>query len=109
MIEVREYVDAAGNNPFRKWLDRLDRKALAKVEAAGSRMELGNFGDVEPVGEGVSEHRIHFGPGYRIYFGRDGEHLVILLAGGTKRRQSRDIATAKARWRDYKQRKREKG
>jgi putative component of toxin-antitoxin plasmid stabilization module len=53
MIEVREYVDAEGNNPFRKWLDKLDLKALSKVEAAGSRMELGNFGDVEPVGGGV--------------------------------------------------------
>lgn len=71
-------------------------------------MKLGNFGDVKPVGEGVSERRIDYGPGYRLYFGRDGERLVILLAGGTKRRQQRDIDRAKAAWREYQQSKRRK-
>lgn len=63
-------------------------------------MKEGNLGDVELVGRGVSERRIDFGPGYRIYFGRDGEELVILLAGGTKKRQQRDIQDSQARWGD---------
>lgn len=69
-------------------------------------MKLGNFGDVKPAGDGVSERRIDYGPGYRLYFGRDGQRLVILSAGGTKRRQQRDIDQAKAGWSEYKRRKR---
>ena len=69
-------------------------------------MELGNFGDHEGVGEGVFELRIDFGPGYRVYYGRDGNELVILCGGGTKKRQSRDIAKAQIRWKAYKQEKR---
>ena len=70
-----------------------------------TRIELGNLSNVKGVGAGVQEYRIDFGPGYRIYFGRDGEHVVILLAGGTKSRQQNDIATAGKRWTDYKARK----
>lgn len=70
------------------------------------RMEHGNLSNVKSVGEGVLEYRIDFGPGYRVYFGRDGEVLVMLLIGGTKKRQHRDIVTAKEYWRDYKQTKR---
>ena len=69
-------------------------------------MEQGNFSNVKSVGEGVLEYRIDFGPGYRIYFGQDGQTLLILLAGGTKKRQQRDIDEAHAYWRDYKQSKR---
>ena len=69
-------------------------------------MEQGNLSNAKTVGEGVLEYRIDFGPGYRVYFGRDGEALVILLMGGTKKRQQRDINTAQACWRDYKQGKR---
>lgn len=68
-------------------------------------MQQGNFSNAKGVGSGLYEYRIDFGPGYRIYFGKDGERLVILLGGGTKRRQQEDIATALARWQDYKQRK----
>ena len=68
-------------------------------------MEQGNLSNVKSIGEGVLEYRIDFGPGYRVYFGRDGEVLVILLTGGTKKRQQRDIEAARARWADYKQRK----
>ncbi len=68
-------------------------------------MELGNFGDCKTVGGGVSELRIDFGPGYRIYFGRDGIDLVVLLGGGTKERQARDIETARSYWEEYKQEK----
>ena len=69
-------------------------------------MEYGNFSNVKAVGQGVSEYKLDFGPGYRIYFGKDGDKLVILLAGGTKKRQSRDIGAAQKYWKDYKRRKR---
>lgn len=69
-------------------------------------MEQGNFSNIKSVGAGVLEYRIDFGPGYRVYFGRDGETLVILLTGGTKKRQQRDIEAARAHWQDYKQGKR---
>ena len=69
-------------------------------------MEHGNFSNVKAVGQGVSEYKIDFGPGYRIYFGKDGETLVILLGGGTKKRQSRDIEVAQDHWKNYKRRKR---
>ena len=68
-------------------------------------MELENFSNVKGVGAGLFEYRIDFGPGYRVYFGKDGEHVVILLGGGTKKRQDRDIASAQERWQDYKERK----
>ena len=104
MKRVLEYLDAAGASPFRKWFDKLDAFAAAKVTMATTRMAMGNFGDHRSVGEGVIECRIDFGPGYRIYFGRDGDTLVILLSGGTKNRQQGDIAQAKRRWQDYKMR-----
>jgi putative addiction module killer protein len=85
-------------------LDDLDPIA-AKVTIALARMEQGNLSNAKGVGGGVFEYRIDFGPGYRIYFGRDGDALVILLAGGTKQRQRQDIATAQARWVDYKRRR----
>jgi len=68
-------------------------------------MENGNFPNVKSVGQGVHEYKLDFGPGYRIYFGRDGDKIVVLLGGGTKKRQSRDIQTAQALWQEYKQRK----
>ncbi len=105
MVEVVQYETEEGACPFADWFDGLDARAAAKVRTAIARIETGNLGDVKPVGEGVSERRIDFGPGYRVYFGQDGQRLVILLLGGTKKRQQRDIAQAKAYWRDYKQRK----
>ncbi len=107
MIEVREYLDAEGNSPYAKWFDRLNVTAAVKVTTAVHRMEQGNFSNVKGVGAGVYEYRIDFGPGYRIYFGKDGDQLVILLAGGTKKRQDADIAAAKRHWHDYKRRKRQ--
>jgi putative addiction module killer protein len=68
-------------------------------------MEAGNLSNVKSVGSGLLEYRIDYGPGYRIYFGRDGERLIVLLAAGTKKRQQADIATALMRWSEYKQRK----
>lgn len=106
MITVREYLDARGNSPYAKWFSQLNANAAAKVATAVYRMEQGNFSNVKGIGAGVYEYRIDFGPGYRVYFGKDGDLLVILLAGGTKKRQSADITTARGYWLDYKRRKR---
>jgi putative addiction module killer protein len=105
MIDVREYLDTEGHSPYAEWFDRLNAAAAAKVATALARISAGNFSNVEGVGSGVFEHKLDFGPGYRIYFGKDGETLVILLGGGTKMRQQRDIRTALANWQDYKRRK----
>ncbi len=106
MLEIRYYVASGGHQPFAEWFADLDPVARAKVARVLVRMEQGNLSNVKSIGEGVLEYRIDFGPGYRVYFGRDGETLVILLTGGTKKRQQRDIETAKEYWRDYKQTKR---
>jgi putative addiction module killer protein len=104
-IEVLQYETAEGICPFEQWFNALDARAAAKVRTAVARIETGNLGDVTPVGAGVSERRIDFGPGYRVYFGQDGPRMVLLLVGGTKKRQQRDIDLAKAYWQDYKRRK----
>jgi len=107
VIEVRQYVDRFGRTPFLRWLDALNLEAQARVSVALERLEHGNLSSVKSIGSGVQELRIDFGPGYRIYFGWDGERLVILLAGGSKKRQQDDIERAKSLWAEFKQRKRE--
>jgi len=107
MIELRSYVDKNGKKRFAIWFDALDAVAGAKVAIALTRMELGNFSSAKSVGGGVYEYKIDFGPGYRIYFGRDGDRIVILLGGGIKKRQSKDIQDAQASWADYKIRKKQ--
>jgi putative addiction module killer protein len=107
VAEVREYIDADGRNGYRSWLALLDVGARARVIASVLRQESGNFSAAKGVGAGVFEFRMDFGPGYRVYCGKDGERLLILLAGGTKRRQQSDIELAHARWNEYKRRKRE--
>jgi putative addiction module killer protein len=102
---VKQYIAPDGESPFGQWLDDLDDPAAARVVTAITRIAQGNFSSVKGVGAGVFESRIDFGPGLRVYFGKDGAAMVILLGGGTKKRQARDIADAHARWRDYKQRK----
>jgi len=92
-----------------RWFNGLDAKAAARVATAMYRLEQGNLSNAKSVGKGVSELRIDFGPGYRIYFGQRGGTLIILLGGGTKQRQSRDIALAQQRWADYKRRSRSTG
>ncbi|MGD9743057.1 MAG: type II toxin-antitoxin system RelE/ParE family toxin [Dongiaceae bacterium] len=106
MATLREYLAPNGKSPFGDWFDGLGTEAAAKVTMALARIEAGNLGDCKPVGQGVMERRIDHGPGYRVYFGRQGAELVILLAGGTKKRQQADITTAQERWADYKRRKR---
>jgi putative addiction module killer protein len=108
-LTVLEYVDADGRSPFAEWFDDLDARAAAKITTALARIEQGNLSNVKSVGSSVVECRINWGPGpgYRVYFGRDGETLVIVLAGGTKRRQQRDIRAAQERWADYRRRRTE--
>jgi putative addiction module killer protein len=105
MIEIREYIDAQARSPFARWFDDLDAQAAARVATALGRMERGNFSNAKAIGDGVNEYKIDFGPGYRVYFGREGSAIIILLCGGTKKRQQRDIEAAKAYWADYKKRK----
>ena len=105
MLDVREYIDIAGRSPFTKWLRALNVHAAAKVATALERVAGGSLSNVKAVGNGVLEYKIDFGPGYRIYFGRDGDRLIILLAGGSKKRQQEDIRQAKANWEDYRNRK----
>lgn len=107
MLSILEYLDATGRSPFRDWFDELEATAAARVAVALARMEQGNLSNARGVGEGVLEYRIDFGPGYRLYFGRDGSKLVILLGGGTKQRRQRDIEDARRRWADYRRRRRE--
>jgi len=107
VIEVREYTDQSGRNPFDRWFEKLNEVAQARITTAISRVRSGNLSAAKAVGAGVSELRLDFGPGYRIYFGRDGNTLVILLGGGTKKRQPADIESAQAIWREYKKEKRE--
>src|SRR5688572_11578625 len=101
-IKIVEYLEQGGVSPFGKWFDRLEPIAAAKVTTALYRLEQGNTSNVKAVGKGVAEYRIDFGPGYRIYFGQEGNVLVILLGGGTKKGQGADIHRAQARWQDYK-------
>lgn len=105
MIKVVQYETEDGRCPFAEWFADLNARAAAKVTTAIARIEAGNLGDVKPVGEGVAERRIDFGPGYRLYFGQDSRRLVILLIGGTKKHQQQDIAEAKVYWSAYKRRK----
>ena len=99
--KVIEYVKA-GSSPFAGWFSALDAHAAAKVATALYRLEQGNVSNVKSVGKGVSEYKIDFGPGYRIYFGQEGEELVILLGGGSKKNQAKDIQTAHMLWAEYK-------
>ena len=105
MIEVKEYIDVHGRNRYAKWFDGLDARAAVRVATALFRMELGNFSNAKGVGGGIFEYRMDFGPGYRVYFGKDGNNLIILLGGGTKKRQRMDIDAAKDLWWEYRQRK----
>ena len=100
-MELRPYTAANGRCPFAEWLGSLSDMALLKVNAALGKMQNGNLSNTKSVGGGVLEYRIDFGPGYRLYFGRDGDILIIMLGGGDKRRQQRDIDAAISFWREY--------
>lgn len=104
--EIREFLYDNGASPFGRWFDSLNAQAAVKVRRAIVRMEMGNLSNAKSVGAGVLECRIDFGPGYRVYFGRDGACLIILVGGGTKKRQAADIAKAKEIWSLHKSRSR---
>ena len=101
MIEFTEYIDANGKSPFAQWFDALDAVAAAKVRVYVTRVELGNYSNVEPIGEGLSEIKIDFGPGYRVYFRKEKEKLLLLLGGSSKKGQQKAIDAAKLAWKKY--------
>ena len=107
MIEIREYLREDGRNPFAGWFNGLNAQAALKVNTYLTRIGNGNLSTVKGVGNGIHECVIDWGPGYRVYLGKDGDKLVILLGGGTKKRQQNDIDRAKELWKEYKKRKKE--
>jgi putative addiction module killer protein len=104
VFEIDEF-ETNGRSPFGTWFDRLDSVPAAKIVIALTRLKAGQHSNVKSVGSGVMEYKIDFGPGYRIYFGIDGDNLIILLCGGDKKTQGKDIEKAKKYWQDYKDRK----
>lgn len=103
-IRVEEYIRADGSNPYQKWFDSLDAQAAAKVTVAKTRMELGNVSSVKWF-RGIGEYVIDWGPGYRIYLAKDGERLIVLFGGGSKKGQQKDIDRAVVLHEEYKARK----
>lgn len=105
MIEIFRYQTADGKEPLTEWLLSLrDKQIQARIRIRLKRLETGNFGDCDSVGEGVQELREHFGAGYRVYLSRHGQAIVILLCAGSKKSQSADIELAKQYWADWKRR-----
>jgi putative addiction module killer protein len=104
-IDIEEYLDGSGRSPSARWLDGLNAVAAARVTVALTRVGQGNFSNVVGVGAGVYELKMDFGPGYRVYFGKDGERIIILLGGSAKKRQSTAITAAREAWAEYKRRK----
>ena len=103
-LTVVEYVREDGSVPYAAWFDDLPTQAAVKVATARARLEMGNTSAVKWIGA-IGEYRVNWGPGYRIYLAKDGEEIVVLLGGGTKRRQQSDITRAKVLWAEYKSRK----
>ena len=105
IVEPKElvfYADENGNEPFQLWLDDLrDARNRRRILSRLVRVQQGNYGDVEPIGEGLSELRFFFGSGYRVYFGEDAGNIVVILCGGDKASQNQDIENAKAYWQEY--------
>ena len=104
-VRIREYLDSKGSSPWAEWRRSLDAEARTNVTIALYRMAEGNFSNVKGVGAGVFERVLDWGPGYRIYFAKDGDTVVILLGGSSKKGQQRAIDEAKHHWADYRRRK----
>lgn len=102
---VEEYIREDGSNPFGSWFSDFDPQAAAKVATATLRLEMGNTSNVKWIGGGLGEFRIDWGPGYRLYLAQDGDALIILFVGGTKKRQQADINRAGALLAEYEARK----
>lgn len=99
------FVARNGKAPFEQWMQSLrDRQTKARILTRIDRLRLGNFGDCESVGGGVYELRIHFGPGFRVYYALQGDNIILLLCGGDKSTQARDIESAQVYWREIQQR-----
>jgi putative addiction module killer protein len=108
MYELLHYQTADGRDLFGRWLDQLnDKHAQARIAARLVRLHNGNFGDCKPLGEGIWELRVDWGPGYRIYYAIAGRHLILLCEGGDKRTQSADIERATERWYEWQRRSKE--
>ncbi len=105
MIEVQEYIDSLGRNGFRRWFGALDGLVQTRILQSVERLRNGNLSAIKGLGAGLFELRLNFGPGHRVYCGRDGERLIILLGGGAKSRQQEDIDSARILWQEYKSRK----
>ena len=100
--QIEKYLTRSGKCPFDNWFNNLETKSQAIIDARITRLRVGNFGNYKSLGEGVFELKFKYSSGFRVYFGKDGDQLVILLIGGDKKSQSRDIDKAKGYWKDYK-------
>ena len=105
-MEIKEYIKEDGSNPYQKWFNSLDAIAAAKITVAKARLELGNTSNIKWF-DGIGEYRINWGAGYRIYLAQDGQQLIILFGGGTKKSQQKDIEMAKKLFAEYKSRKKQ--
>jgi len=105
MVRVEEYTLEDGSCPYAQWFDGLDAQSAAKVTTYLTRIEEGNTSSLKPIKGAFQEVVIDWGPGYRVYIGKDGEKLIILFGGGTKKRQQKDINAAAELWKEYKKRK----
>ena len=105
IIQLTEYVNEKGVSVFQKWFNKLDQEAAARISTALYRLEAGNDAHLKSLGGGIYECKLNFGPGYRVYMGKENHAMIILLCGGSKKQQNKDIALARDLWRDYKLRK----
>ena len=105
MIRIEEYITEEGNSPFADWFDSLNAQAANKINTYLTRIAEGNTSNLKPIKGALQEVRIDWGPGYRVYAGKDGDTLIILLGGGTKQRQQKDINHAMKLWEEYKKRR----
>ena len=107
-IEIELYVTESGKVPFTDWLNGLkDITARAKVRVCLDRVKMENFGNFKPLGQGLAELKIHYGPGFRVYYGQSGKKIILLLTGGDKSSQQKDIKKAREYWEDYRRRENE--
>jgi putative addiction module killer protein len=109
VIAVEEYRDTNGRSRFADWFDSLDLSVATRVNTVLDRLSAGHTSALKSLGEGLLEYRMDFGPGYRIYLAKDGDRLILLFGGGTKKHQSADIQTAKKHWNEYKKYKKTEG
>ncbi|MBL4818046.1 MAG: type II toxin-antitoxin system RelE/ParE family toxin [Deltaproteobacteria bacterium] len=105
MVHVRELLLEEGSSPYAKWFNGLPANVAAKITVSILRMQQGNFSNIKWF-KGIGEYKINFGPGWRVYLAKEGEKIIILIGGGSKTSQKKDISRALELWKDYKHRKR---